>query len=303
MSTTVREHTTPEQQSTEPVATPARGTATRADATALHAGRGTTYGMVRECLRVQAFARPRTRFSRFLGMSPLHPEARNAYEAALDELAVREELQKLGSEWTVLSGVPIGAHDDDVDHIVLGPGGIFSISVKHAADATVWVGGRSAVVGDQPVDFVRRAQSEGASAARSLSNAAGGPVQITPLLVVSRPASLTLRDPGVAVVAAKGLATWLRRQRRVHSPEAVAYYAMVAAEPDTWNLEPALVEDTLRDLQRFDHLRHDVEAAAVRRRALRVASGAGLLAALAGGRTAASSHLRALRPAGARAPR
>ena len=255
--------------------------------------------MLQESLRLQSGARPRTRLARLLGASPLHPDARDAYDAALGELAVREELGKLGPEWTVLSGVPIGVHDDDIDHIVLGPGGIFSISVKNAADMTVWVGGRTAVLGETPVDFVRRAQSEGASAARSLSNAAGGPVQITPLLVVSRPARLTLRDPAVAVVAAKGLATWLRRQRRVHTPEAVAYYSMVAAEPDTWNLDPGAEEETLRDLQRFDRLRREVEGAAARRRALRIASGAALLATLLQGLSAARSQTSERRPAAA----
>jgi hypothetical protein len=149
------------------------------------------------------------------------------------------------------------------------------------------------------VDFVRRAQSEGASAARSLSNAAGGPEQITPLLVLNRPAKLTLLDPAVAVVTARGLAAWLQRQRRVHTPEAVAYYAMVAGEPATWNLEPGAAEETLRDLQRFERLRREVEGAALRRRALRVASGAALVATLLEGASAAASQTRVRRPAAA----
>jgi Nuclease-related domain len=291
MSMMLREQARGERASTGPV--PAMQAAPEAEVS------GTTYGMVRECLRVQATAAPRTPLGRLLGASPLHPDARDWYEGALGELAVREELEKLGPEWTVLSAVPIGAHATDIHHIVLGPGGIFTISVKNVAHAAVWVGGRTAVVDEQPVDFVRRAQSEGASAARSLSNAAGGPVQITPLLVVGRPSRLTLRDPAVSVVAAKGLAAWLRRQRRVHSPEAVAYYAMVAAEPDTWNLEAGAAEQTLRDLQRFDRLRREVEAAASRRRALRIASGAALLATIAGGLSATRSQAGERRPAAA----
>jgi hypothetical protein len=161
------------------------------------------------------------------------------------------------------------------------------------------VGGRTAVVDDQPVDYVRRAQSEGASAARSLSNAAGGPVQITPLLVVNRPARLTLRDPAVPVVSVRGLAAWLQRQRRVHSREAVAYYAMVAGERETWNLGPDAADETLRDLQRFERLRREVEAAAVRRRALRVASGSALLATLLEGVSTAVSQTGVRRPAAA----
>ena len=249
--------------------------------------RRSTYGTVRECLRIQATARPRTSLGRLLGRSPLHPDAVDWYGQALGELVVREELEKLGPEWTVLSAVPIGAHATDIDHIVLGPGGIFTLTVRNAGDAAVWVGGRTAVVGDQPVDFIRRAQSEAASAARSLSNAAGGPVQITPLLVLNRPARLTLRDPAVPVVTIRGLAGWLQRRRRTHTPEAVAYYAMVAGEPDTWNLEPGAAEDTQRDLQRFERLRREVEAAKLRRRALRIASGVALLATISEGLSAA----------------
>jgi hypothetical protein len=289
MSMTLREQATGERTETGPV--PAAVDAA--------AGSGTTYGMVRECLRVQAAARPRTALGRLLGASPLHPDARDWYDGALGEMAVRTEMDRLDDRWTVLSGVPIGAHSADIDHIVLGPGGIFTISVKNVADSAVWVGGRKAVVDEHPVDFVRRAQSEGASAARSLSNAAGGPVQITPLLVVNRPARLTLRDPAVAVVPVKGLAAWLQRQRRVHSPEAVAYYAMVAAEPETWNLEAGAAEETLRDLQRFERLRREVESAAVRRRAVRIASGAALLATLLDGLSAAVSRTGVRRPAAA----
>jgi len=289
MSMTLREQTTGERTETGPV-----------PAVQARAGMaGTTYGMVQECLRAQAAARPRTVLGRILGSSPLHAEARAWYDGALGELAVREELDKLGSEWTVLSGVPIGAHATDIDHIVLGPGGIFSLSVKNVGDAALWVGGRKAVVDDQPVDFVRRAQSEGASAARSLSNAAGGPVQITPLIVVNRPARLTLRDPAVDVVTVRGLSSWLQRRRRTHSPESVAYYAMVAGEPDTWNLAPDAAEQTLRDLRRFERLRREVEAAAVRRRALRIASGAALLATLLDGVSAAVSQPSVRRPAAA----
>jgi hypothetical protein len=291
MSMMLREQTAGELQQTGPVL--AVGADPKPDV------RETTYGMVRESLRIQAAARPRTRLGRLVGRSPLHPDAREWYDAALGELAVREELQKLGPEWTVLSAVPIGAHAADIDHIVLGPGGIFTLTVKNSGDAAVWVGGRTAVVDDQPVDFVRRAQSEGASAARSLSNAAGGPVQITPLLVLNRPARLTLRDPAVPVVPVRGLAVWLQRQRRTHRPEAVAYYAMVAAEPDTWNLAPGAAEDTLRDLQRFDRLRRDVEAASLRRRALRIASGIALLATISEGLSAAVSQPSVRRPAAA----
>lgn len=293
MSTMTRERTKAARRRTAPIPV---STATEALTPPLPA-RGTTYAAVQQCLAVQRAAPPRTPLARLLGRNPLHADAIDSYRGALGELAVRQELERLGSQWTVLSGVPIGAHDADIDYVVLGPGGIFTLTVKDVTDAAVWIGGRTAIVDDQPTDFVRRAQSEGASAARSLSRAAGGPVQITPLLVVSKPSRLTLRDPAVEVVTAKDLIAWFRSRRRVNSPEAVAYYAMVAAEPDTWQLAQSTVEVTLRHLQRFERLRREVDTAARRRRALRIACGVALLGTLLKGPRRARSRAALFVPA------
>src|SRR3712207_3029775 len=43
---------------------------------------GATYGMMRECLRAQSAAAPRTTLGRLLGSSPLHPDARDWYDGA-----------------------------------------------------------------------------------------------------------------------------------------------------------------------------------------------------------------------------
>ncbi|MBG6212216.1 hypothetical protein RCH23_000129 [Cryobacterium sp. CAN_C3] len=40
-------------------------------------------------------------------------------------------LSKLGPEWTVLHAVPVGSGSSDIDHVVIGPAGVFTINTKN----------------------------------------------------------------------------------------------------------------------------------------------------------------------------
>src|SRR5690606_36128291 len=49
---------------------------------------------------------------------------------ALGELEVGRLLDQLDSEWFAFHAVPVGSAGSDVDHIVIGPGGVFTINSK-----------------------------------------------------------------------------------------------------------------------------------------------------------------------------
>lgn len=56
------------------------------------------------------------------------------------ERRVGAELNRLSRQgWHVLHSVPL-PRDVDIDHLLIGPGGVFSINTKHHRDKTVWVG-------------------------------------------------------------------------------------------------------------------------------------------------------------------
>jgi hypothetical protein len=50
-------------------------------------------------------------------------------------LAVR--LPRLADQWRVRHAVPIGDKGSDIDHVVIGPGGVFTINAKHHPDSAI----------------------------------------------------------------------------------------------------------------------------------------------------------------------
>lgn len=60
---------------------------------------------------------------------------------AAGEQAVAEQLAKLGPEWRVLHAVRVGERGADIDHVAVGPPGVFTINAKHHPNSSVWVGG------------------------------------------------------------------------------------------------------------------------------------------------------------------
>jgi hypothetical protein len=43
--------------------------------------------------------------------------------------------------WQVIHVIEVGTPGSDIDHVVIGPGGVFTINTKNHPDSKVWVGG------------------------------------------------------------------------------------------------------------------------------------------------------------------
>ena len=230
--------------------------------------RGPAYSVMQECLRIQSEALPLGKVAHFFGCSPLCADARSWYRGALGELEVAAELARLGPEWTVLHAVPVGSGDSDIDHVVIGPPGIYTINTKNHSGKKIWVGGNTFLVNGFKTDHIRNSLFEAKRAAALLSKVAGGPVKVTPLIVVVNPAGIA-RGRGkqrVIVLTSGRLFSWLTHRPRVHSNEAVTYFSMIAEERATWHARGHVIDDTLRHLQRFERLQHEVRAARIRAR-------------------------------------
>ncbi len=229
--------------------------------------RGPAYAVMAECLERQTRANARGRLARMLGHSPLHPEARSWYRGALGEIVVANVLSQLGSEWTVLHAVPVGSGASDIDHVILGPGGIFTINTKNHSGRKIWVGGGTFLVDGFKHDHMRNSLHEAERASRLLSRATGRPVTVTPLIVVVNPASITMgrKSPRVTVLPSSALKRWLVKRPRSLSDRAVAHFSMFAEERSTWHTAPVTRQDAPDRVARFERLRGEVDAA--RRRA------------------------------------
>ncbi|MGB4137834.1 MAG: nuclease-related domain-containing protein [Microbacterium sp.] len=207
---------------------------------------------------MQSTSIPRSRLARFFGRSPLSAEATPWYLGALGELTVGRVLDSLGPGWHTIHAVPIGRRGSDIDHLAIGPSGVFTINTKHHA-GKVWIASRTLMVNGQRTSHLRNAVHEASRAAKLLGAAAGGPVFVTPIIAIVGARTLTIREhpDDVVVARAERLVRALQRRPPVLSPEEVAELAGLAADPATWrSTEPAVP-----DLAAFAELRESVTSA------------------------------------------
>ncbi|QQD77259.1 NERD domain-containing protein [Curtobacterium sp. YC1] len=242
------------------------------------------YAVMQQCLAIQAEGPPRTARQRFWGHNPLRPEARSWFTGAIGERQVATQLEQLGPDFTVLHAVPIGTGTTDIDHVVVGPTGVFSINTKNHSGHAVWAGGRTLMVNGQRTPHLHRALTEGQRATSLLSAAAGVPILVQPILVVAA-AELRFgkKSPAAVILQPEHVGRWVRGLPRVHSDEAVRFLSMLAEERGTWHVDAVVIDDTLRHVQRFERLEREIADARSRRSLMRRARVLAVLAVPAGG--------------------
>lgn len=228
-----------------------------------------------ECLRVQADVPQRGALARTFGRSPLSDESRPWYLGALGELDVANRLGSLGDAWTVVHSVPIGTRGSDIDHVVVGAAGVFTINTKFHKDARVWVSSRKLLVNGQAKDHLRNSRYEATRTQKLLSTAAGMEVAVTGVIAIVGAKQITIREQpaDIAVLDAARLTRWLKKQKpRLDQAHTAALSALVR-NAATWADEP----QHQSDISGFDALHRDVLGA---KRVRMVWSGALLLAIL-----------------------
>lgn len=220
--------------------------------------------VIAELLRVQASAPVRTGTQRFFGRSPLSVESRPWYLGALGELEVGRLLDLLGPGWFTMHAVPVGTAGSDVDHIVIGPGGVFTINSKFHEGGDVWVASRRLLVNGQRTDHLRNAEFEARRVAKLLAQAVGKPVDVTPVIAIVAGRRLIIRErpERVVVLAALRLPRWMQSRAAVLSADEVADLSRVASAPATWG-HPTI---PAADLASFAELRTTIATARNRRR-------------------------------------
>lgn len=120
---------------------------TAGPAPALLAARVPAQAVMEELLALQASERRRCTLQRIFGVSPLNEETWPWYRGALGEIAVGRVLAGLGPDWLVLHAVPVGTGSADIDHVLVGPAGVFTINTKNHPGQPVWVAGKTLMVG------------------------------------------------------------------------------------------------------------------------------------------------------------
>jgi hypothetical protein len=137
----------------------------------------------RQMAREQRDAAPvRTLLSRVLGV---HTDERAWRVGAQGERWVAEHLDKLVKRgWTVVHDVSVGERDANIDHVVVGPGGVFTVNTKYHVGKRVWCAGETVKVGGYGQPYVRYARHEATRASRLLSAVYGEHVPVMGLVVI-----------------------------------------------------------------------------------------------------------------------
>ncbi len=233
-----------------------------------------------ELLRLHRLDRSRTFLGRFFGSSPLGPGSWPWYQGAVGELAVASCLARLGPEWTVFHSIPVGNGTSDIDHVVIGPGGVFTINTKNHAAQALWVTGKTFMVAGQRQRHIPNAAYEARRASLLLSRAVRDPIHARALVVVVNPRRLTIREkPAEVTVLTDGqLIPWLHMRPPVLGSDRVADIAAAANQPRTWRRAALPAEDNVAIRGEFESLRALVQRARRRRSVWQLAVLAGPLA-------------------------
>lgn len=218
---------------------------------------------MREVVEAEAAAKPRTWLERVFGIRALSPDARRAYDVALGDVVVGPVLGQLGQRWDVLHDVPIGS-GRTIDHVAIGPGGVFAIRAVHAGGDEVVVDGEVLTVDGIVRDDLPELAAAADVAARVLAPALGE-VTVTPVFVVVDAGRLVRRaEPErVRVVELPHLRRALAQGQPRLNGETVASISDLADRPSTWPDAPD--EDTAALHREFAVIRDRVSTALRRR--------------------------------------
>lgn len=180
------------------------------------------------------------RFTGFLArLFDLRTEERAWRIGADGEEAVAAQIARLGPQWRVLHAVRVGQRDADIDHVLIGPAGVFTVNAKNHPNASVWVGGDTFMVNGQRVPYVRNSRHEARRASRLLTEQVGFPVDVGGVIaVVGAQRGLTVkeqpRDGAVVVVARRRLARYLQKLPTRLDARQVEVIGDVARRSTTW---------------------------------------------------------------------
>ena len=120
----------------------------------------------------------KTVLARVLGV---HTDERAWRIGADGEEKVAAQLAKVArkdSRWRFLNAIPVGDRGSDIDHLLIGPGGVFTVNAKHHPGAKIWVGGNTFMVNGHRQPYVRNSRYEATRAAKLLTAACGFPVHV-----------------------------------------------------------------------------------------------------------------------------
>ncbi|TDW31085.1 nuclease-related domain-containing protein [Cryobacterium psychrophilum] len=220
--------------------------------------------VIEELLRQHAGMPRRNTFARLFGYSPLGADSVSWYLGAKGEIEVGRILATLPPEWTVFHALPIDKKGTDIDHLVIGPGGVVTINTKNHTGKRIWVAERTMMVSGHKQRYIRNAEFEANQVTTLLRERMPQLPAVQPSIALVSPKSLTVkkRPARVKVIAATGLRRWLLKLPVTLSAADMLELAAIIDAPGTWPPQAFAPTENVRG--RFAALDVEVRAARVR---------------------------------------
>lgn len=176
-------------------------------------------------------------FARVLGVKT---EERSWRVGMKGEVKVAAELARLGDSWHRLHAVEVGERGSDIDHVVIGPPGVFTLNAKRHPHGKAWVGERAIMINGQRTDYLRNSRFEGKRAAQLLTEACGSPVAVKPVIVFVDLDTFNVKQlpSDVHVTTRRRLLDWFRSLPPTLTPDDVEMIFMQARQSTTWQNLP-----------------------------------------------------------------
>jgi Nuclease-related domain len=136
----------------------------------------------------------------------------------------------------------VGQRGANIDHLVIGPGGVFRINTKNLI-GSVWVGPRTLLHNGQRTAFLPKAVAEARRASELLTAAAGRPVEVRAVLAIIADEWTVKAEPtDVIVLGPRSAKNVILRHAASLSRADVIAIAAAAAKPITWTAPPPRVK-------------------------------------------------------------
>jgi len=143
-------------------------------------------------------------------------------------------LDRLPEGWHVFHDVPVGERGANIDHLVIGPAGVFTVNTKNLR-GKIWVAPRTLLVNGRKRDYLPKAVREAGRASRLLGEALRRPIAVTPVLsIIADEWTVKERPTDVIVATPRGVKRLLLDRGGTLSAREVDEIADAAAKPQTW---------------------------------------------------------------------
>ena len=186
---------------------------------------------------------PPPRAARRLGHPLGCAESLGRHLGAHGEVTVAQLLAALPADWTAFHALPLGPDGAAIDHLVVGPGGIFSITTAHHCRARIRVSHRTVRVGGRRTGYLPAAVRDAARVTFVLRERMPLLAPVQPVIALVDADRITGRGTPqqVKVLDARALQRWLVQLQPVLSDDEIAEAVVILDSPAAWRCPPTMI--------------------------------------------------------------